>query len=321
MPPFKRIIFMGTPEFALPSLDALIKAGHEVAAVVTQPDRPVGRGKAVVPPPVKLGAEAAGLTVLQPLKLREDGFIQDLCQLRPDFIVVVAYGKLLPEAILEIPPFGCVNLHASLLPKYRGAAPINWAVINNEKETGVTTMLMDRGMDTGAVFLEEKTAIGKDETAEDLSKRLSLAGAGLLVRTVGLVAEGKIRARAQDEGGRSLAPMLKKEDGRIDWGRSAEEIHSLVRGVYPWPGAFTSLSNDGRILKIHRGRVGRQAGAVSSNASPGVVAEAGKDFIAIRCGKGESLYEILELQPENRRRMGVAEFLAGSRVAKGARFA
>ncbi len=320
-----KIIFMGTPWFAVPSLEALIKAGHEVAVVVTQPDKPKGRGKriaplarvaplaAVEPSPVKAAAGAAGIATLQPHKIKDAAFIDALKAIAPEAIVVVAYGKILPEAVLRIPPLGCINVHASLLPKYRGAAPVNWAVINGEKETGVTTMLMDRGMDTGAVFLEEKVAIGDEDTAEDLLEKLSSVGARLLIRTLALVSEGKIKARPQMESAATCAPVLKKEDGLIDWGKSGREIKNLIRGVQPWPGAYTRLRN--RPVKIYAGRA---APCPDAGAAPGTVIIASMGRIVVKCGQGA--FEITELQPENRRRMSAAGFLMGYQLKQGDRF-
>ncbi|MBI5345290.1 MAG: methionyl-tRNA formyltransferase, partial [Deltaproteobacteria bacterium] len=215
------IVFMGTPLFAVPSLEALVRAGYNVRAVVTQPDKPAGRGRLTQPSPIKTAALAHNIKVLEPVKIRDEGFIGELKAIGPEFIVAVAYGKILPASVLDIPGKGCVNVHASLLPEYRGAAPVNWAIINGEKETGVSTMLMDRGMDTGPVLLEERVDIGADDTAEDLSKKLSAAGARLIVKTLSGLREGSITPRPQDGVKATYAPILKKEDGRIDWGKSA----------------------------------------------------------------------------------------------------
>lgn len=308
-----RIVFMGTPRFAVPSLEALIEAGHGVAAVVTQPDKPQGRGMSSLPSPVKKAALAHGIPVLTPVKLRDDAFIGELEGLGADFFVVVAYGKILPQRVLDIPPKGCVNLHASLLPRYRGAAPINWAIVNGESETGVSTMLMDAGMDTGPVLLEKRVPIGKDETAEDLAVNLSTLGAALLVETVKLLSEDGLKPRAQDNSNATYAPVLKKEDGEIDWTRSAREIKDLMRGLYPWPGAYTRWN--GRTIKIHSGRA--VAGEAKSPA--GTVESVSKEGILVATGSG--LFEITELQPENKRRMPAGEFVRGYRIAEGDRFA
>lgn len=302
---------MGTPAFAVPSLKALIEAGHNVLAVVTQPDKPQGRGMASLPSPVKKTALEHNIQVFEPLKLRDESFIGTLKGLNPDFIAVVAYGKILPQAILDIPPKGCVNLHASLLPGYRGAAPINRAIINGEKETGVSTMLMDRGMDTGPVLLEERVAIGPEETADDLAKRLSATGAQLLAKTIALLAEGGIKPIPQDEKGATYAAILKKEDGRINWAKSAEEVKNLIRGVYPWPGAFTLWK--GKILKVHNGAV-----LPGSPGAPYGTIVSVKDGIGVACGSG--VFKITELQPENKKRMSSEDFIKGYRIAEGDRF-
>lgn len=318
------IIFMGTPIFAVPSLNALIEAGHDVVAVVTQPDRAGGRGMGVRCSPVKEAAFAHDIEVLQPQKIRDKWFIEKLKALRPEVIVVVAYGKILPEQILSIPPLGCINVHASLLPKYRGAAPINHAIISGDGKTGVSTMQMDTGMDTGPVFFTEEVNIEYDDTAEDLAKKLSIAGAALLVKTLEFVAEGKAAPKAQDGALATYAPSLKKEDGRIDWHKGAEEVRNLVRGVYPWPGAHTLWK--GRPLKIHAGRVyGVLPGTVSPQVMPegaesipsGTVVFIASDSIGVKCGEG--VFEITELQPENKKRLTAGDFQKGYRMAKGER--
>lgn len=305
-----RIVFMGTPAFAAPSLEALIKAGHEVIAAVTQPDKPAGRGQVSQSCPVKQLAIKNNIPVLQPARVREEGFIEHLSALKPDLIAVVAYGKILPATILSIPPKGCINLHASLLPKYRGAAPINWAIINGEKETGTCSMLMDEGMDTGPVYFCEKTPIDPNETAEDLAKRLSLLGAGLLARTIGLIIEGGIKPVPQEHEKATNAPILKKEHGRIDWNSGAQKIADHVRGFYPWPGAFTSWKG---LLKVHSGRAIEED---TQEADPGTIIDA-KDTIKVACAQG--VYEITELQPENKKRMSAADFVKGYRMQKGDR--
>ena len=305
-----RIVFMGTPAFAAPSLEALIKADHDIVAAVTQPDKPSGRGQISQSCPVKELAVKNGIPVLQPAKIREEGFIENLRSLKPDFIAVVAYGKILPPAILSIPPKGCINLHASLLPGYRGAAPINWAIINGEKETGACSMLMDEGMDTGPVYFCEKTPIEPEETAEDLTKRLSILGAGLLVRTIGLILEGGVKPAPQEHEKATYAPILKKENGRINWTTDARKIADHVRGFYPWPGAFTSWKG---LLKVHRGRAIEED---TQGAPPGTIMEA-KDTVKVACGAG--VYEITELQPENKKRLKTADFVKGYRIQKGDR--
>ncbi|WKZ32459.1 MAG: methionyl-tRNA formyltransferase [Thermodesulfobacteriota bacterium] len=310
--PAAKIIFMGTPLFAVPSLRALIAAGHHVLAVVTQPDKPRGRGLSPLPSPVKVLALENGIPVIEPLKLRDESFVERLRSLGPDLIAVVAYGKILPPAILSLPPKGCVNLHASLLPKYRGAAPINRAIMNGEKETGVCTMLMDEGMDTGDTLICERVPIGEDDTAEDLARTLSEKGAAALLNTVDLMVKDAVKPVPQDDSLATYAPVLKKEDGRVDWTRSGIEVKNQVRGLYPWPGAFTCRK--GSLLKIHRGMAKESAAPAGE---PGAVLEAGKDGILVACGKGAFL--ITELQPENKKRMSAAEFVAGYRIAQGER--
>lgn len=316
-----RIVFMGTPSFAVPTLEALIKAGHEVVAAVTQPDKPKGRGLEKGACPVKAIALKNDIEVLEPVRLKEGAFIDKLKALSPEVVVVVAYGRILPESVLNIPPKGCINVHASLLPKYRGAGPINWAIINGESETGVSIMLMDKGMDTGPVFVVEKTPIEDNDTAESLSKRLSVMGAGLLARTIGAIAGGRVKPVQQDDGIASYAPLLKKEDGHIDWRRSSREVHNLVRGVYPWPGAYTHLK--GMMLKVHSGReagegVAGVGGVRGEAGEPGSIIGIERGVITVKCSQGA--YEVIEVQPENKKRMMAAEFVRGYRVKAGERF-
>lgn len=310
-----RIVFMGTPLFAVPSLAALVDAGHNVVAAVTQPDKPRGRGLDTVSSPIKELATSKGIPVLEPARLRDESFLKQIQDLAPEVIVVVAYGKILPKSILSLPPKGCVNLHASLLPKYRGAAPINWAIINGEKETGNCTMLMDEGMDTGAVLMCERVPIGDDDTAEDLFKTLSVKGALLLRTTIDRLIEGAITPVPQDHSKATYAPMLKKEDGRIDWGKSAAEIKNHLRGFYPWPGSFTAWAKG--TLKVHSGSVAGTEPA--PDATPGTIIGFTKDGILVACGKG--IFEITELQPENRKRLSAADFIKGYRPKEGERFA
>ncbi len=307
-----RVVFMGTPEFAVPSLKALVEAGYDVAAVVTQPEKPKGRGRKVSPSPVKEFASACGLKVLEPASIRDEAFVKGLSELAPDFIVVVAYGKILPPSVLKIPRYGCINVHASLLPKYRGAAPINWAVIRGEKETGVTTMLMDEGMDTGPVLLSERVSIAEDDTSESLSKRLADLGAALLVKTLRGLTEGSIKPKPQNNELASYAPLLKKEDGRIDFSKTASEVANLVRGTRPWPCAYTFWR--GRLLKIHAGRALKEADE-KNGCRPGTVVEVSDDSIKVKCAKG--LFAVTELQLEGRRRMKAGEFLRGNTVEEG----
>jgi methionyl-tRNA formyltransferase len=302
-----RVIFMGTPEFACPSLQKLIERGEEILAVVTQPDRPKGRGQQLAPPPVKALAEELGITVLQPVKVRATEFIEVARGLSPDLIVVVAFGQILPKALLDIPRYGCINVHASLLPRYRGAAPINWCIINGEAETGVTTMQMDVGLDTGAMLVRKATPIDPDEDSSSLHDRLAIIGAEALAETLGLLSGGKLVPREQDDALSCYAPMLKKEDGMIDWGRTAQTVKNLVRGMTPWPGAFTFLG--ATTLKICRVSVAHGSGA------PGMVLQSGKKGLEVACAGGSVIIE--ELQLEGRKRLKAADFLAGYKIEPG----
>jgi methionyl-tRNA formyltransferase len=302
-----RVVFMGTPDFARPTLQRLIDRGEEILAVVTQPDRPKGRGQKFLPPPVKELAEHHGLPVLQPLKVRAPEFIDIMREMKPDLIVVVAFGQILPKALLEIPKYGCINVHASLLPRYRGAAPINYCIINGETETGVTTMLMDVGLDTGDMLVKKVAAIDPEEDTQSLHDRLSVLGADSLDETLDLLCTGSLSPEKQDDSLSCYAPMLKKENGLIDWGRDPQVIKNLVRGMTPWPGAFTYL--DEKFLKIYRLRTGDGTG------SPGTVLAVGKDGIEVACGGGSVILE--EVQLEGKKRLPVREFLAGCRIDPG----
>ncbi|MEK6682860.1 MAG: methionyl-tRNA formyltransferase [Nitrospirota bacterium] len=303
-----KIIFMGTPEFAAPSLDALLNSKHNVAAIVTQPDKPAGREKRLTPPPVKVRALKAGLTVLQPERIKDEGFLNALSELNPDIIVVAAYGKILPAKILHLPKYGCINVHASLLPKYRGAAPINWAIINGENEAGITIMQMDEGLDTGDILLQEGIPIAKDDTTGTLSVRLSQLGAKLLIKALEAIDVGRIKAIPQDNSKASFAPILKKGTGRIDWTREAEDIYNMVRGMDPWPGAFTYYK--GEMWRVWKTAVGN-----NRNGTPGTVINVDGGKIDIACGKG--VISITEMQPANKRRMAVSDFLRGNKIETG----
>jgi methionyl-tRNA formyltransferase len=306
-----RVIFMGTPEFACPTLQKLLDRGDEVIAVVTQPDRPKGRGQKTVPTPVKELAEKNGIPVLQPLKVRAPEFIETLKRMNPDLIVVVAFGRILPKALLDIPKFGCINVHASLLPRYRGAAPLNWCIINGETETGVTTMLMDEGLDTGAMLLKKTTLIDPEEDTSSLHDRLSVLGAETLSETLDLLAAGKLIPEKQDDSLSCYAPILKKEHGLIDWNSTARAIRNMVRGMSPWPGAFTRL--DGKLIKIYKVRSDNtKCGDVDT---PGTVLKADRDGIEVACGGGSVIID--ELQLEGRKRLPAGEFLAGYKIAPG----
>ncbi|MBT0665354.1 methionyl-tRNA formyltransferase [Geobacter pelophilus] len=302
-----RIIFMGTPEFACPTLQALIDRGENLVAVVTQPDRPKGRGQQMQAPPVKELAQKHGIPVMQPIKVRVPEAVEEIRAYAPDLIVVVAFGQILPKALLDIPKYGCINVHASLLPKYRGAAPLNWCIINGETETGVTTMLMDVGLDTGDMLLKKTTPIDPDEDARSLHDRLSAIGAESLAETLDLLVAGRLVPEKQDDTLTCYAPMLKKELGCIDWNDAPLKIKNLVRGVTPWPGAYTYL--DGKLLKVFRVRTADGSGA------PGSVLRADKSGIEIACSGGSIFVD--ELQLEGKKRLPAAEFLAGCKLVDG----
>ena len=302
-----RIIFMGTPQFAVPTLQMLLDRGEEVVAVVTQPDRPKGRGQQTQPPPVKELAVQHGIPVIQPLKVRVPEVIEEIRSYAPDLIVVIAFGQILPKALLDIPRHGCINVHASLLPRYRGAAPLNWCIINGERETGITTMMMDVGLDTGDMLLKRAIPIDPDEDASSLHDRLSLLGAETMAATLDLLARGELVPEKQDDSLSCYAPMLKKELGEIDWQQEPRTIKNLVRGVTPWPGAYTRL--DGKTLKIFRTRTADGSG------TPGTVLQAGKNGLEVACTGGSLVIE--ELQLEGKKRMTASDFLAGYKIAVG----
>ena len=306
-----RIAFLGTPEFAVPSLERLVEAGFDVAAVVTQPDKPKGRGKKLAPPPVKEAALRFGLPVHQPPKIKNQEAIDFFRGLGAEAMAVVAYGKIIPQAIIDIPEFGLINVHSSLLPKYRGAAPMQWAVAEGETRTGVTTMLIDAGLDSGDILLAAETGIDPEENAVELSERLSLMGADLLVQTLRGVKEGAVRPKPQDHERATFAPMLKKETGRIDWTWSAAKIHNRVRGFQPWPGAFTAFR--GKSLHIWRSRVAVSAVGLAA----GEIQTRGREVVA-GCGEGTAL-EFVEVQLEGRKRIPAAAFANGQRLSGGER--
>ena len=303
-----RVVFMGTPAFAVPSLAALDNSDHEVVGVVTQPDRPKGRGLAVVPCPVKELALAKGLPVSQPEKIKSPEFLRQLSDWKPDVIAVTAFGRFLPQAILDLPPMGCVNVHGSLLPAYRGAAPIQWALIHGDAETGITTMLMDEGMDTGAVLLQQPVPIEPEDTALELGTRLAQVGGALLVETLTRLAEQSLVPRAQDHSRATVAPLLKKEDGVIDWTQPATEIANRIRGLSPWPGSYT-FHHDHRLI-IRKGRVNAQSDPGGSDGQqPGTILAVGPKSFWVQTGAGR--IEVLEVQPANKKRMSVEQFLQG----------
>jgi methionyl-tRNA formyltransferase len=303
-----RIVFFGTPLFAVPALEAISGSGEEVAAVVTRPDKRRGRDRLPSPTPIKEVAAEKGIEVLQPKSIKDPDFFDRLSAMKPEIIVVVAYGKILPAQILELPSHGCVNVHASLLPKYRGAAPIQWAIINGEKKTGITTMLMDKGLDTGDVLLQEETDIYDEDNAGTLGRRLADVGASLLIETIEKIKDGSVRPVPQ-EGPPSYAPPLRKEDGRINWSDDAIDIFNLVRGLYPWPCAYCYLNKER--IKIIKTK------ALDGSGMAGRIEKAGDELVV---GTEKGLLSILELQPQGKRLMTAREFLAGRRLREGVFF-
>ena len=303
-----RTVFMGTPDFALQTLQGLIDAGCKMVGVYTQPDRPKGRGKQLAAPPVKELAQKYDIPVYQPLKLRQPEAVAELEALAPDLIVVVAYGQILPKSVLEIPAHGCINVHASLLPKYRGAAPINKAIIDGETETGITTMYMDVGLDTGDMLVKKTLSIGPEETAGELHDRLASLGRETMEETLRQLCAGTLQREVQDDEQSTYASMMKKEDGRIDWNRSAQEIHNHVRGLDPWPGAYTTLN--GELLKLAKTSPESAAGL------PGSVIAADKSGVCVACGSGS--LRIQQLQLAGRKRLAAADFLRGCPLEAGA---
>lgn len=303
-----KIVFMGTPEFAVASLKACTELG-DVVAVVCQPDKPKGRGQEVSMPPTKEWALARNLPVIQPVKIRGTSFAQDLAALQPTVAVVTAYGKILPEEVLRVPTFGCVNVHASLLPRFRGAAPIQWAVAEGDAETGVTLMQMDAGMDTGPMLAQARLAISPSDTGASLHDKLSTLGYEVLLKYLPDYLEGKLAATLQPAEGVVMAPMLKKEDGRLNFEKSAVELERRVRAFTPWPGTFTTLA--GHMLKVKAAQVGNKQGA------PGEVVSATPEGLEVACREGSLL--LTALQPEGKRIMTAAEFLAGRKILPGSR--
>ena len=296
-----KIIFMGTPDFAAASLEALIDSRHEIQAVVTQPDKPKGRKGELTPSPVKVVAEEKGIKVYQPLKVRDEEFVETLRAYNPDVIVVVAFGQIIPLSILQMPKFGCVNIHGSLLPKYRGAAPIQWAVLDGEKETGITTILMDEGIDTGDILLKKTIKIDTDETSGSLFDKLMALGAETILETLDELEKGSLTPIKQGESLTAYAKMLTKAMGLIDFTRPAKELDCFVRGMNPWPSAYTLLS--GKTLKLWKVR------AVEGSGKAGSVIDIGKESFTIACGEGA--IEVLEVQLEGKKRMSAGDFLKG----------
>ena len=303
------IIFMGTPQFAVPALKALHKNDQGIALVVTQPDRPKGRGRKLTPSPVKETAINLGYSVIQPSSVRTAEFSNCIEKHTPDFIVVVAFGHIIPKNILTIPEIATINIHASLLPKYRGPAPIHWAIINEEKETGVTTMLMDEGLDTGDILLSSELEITPDDTSDTLHDRLADLGADLLIKTLNAFETGDINPISQDHSQATYAPMLKKNDGRMNWKRPANALEAFIRGMTPWPGAFTF--HEKKRLKIFKAKTI----VMDTEASPGTVIKGFPDEVWISTGKG--VLSIMELQSESGKRLLIKDFLRGYKLPPG----
>ncbi len=302
------IIFMGTPDFAVPTLKALIDSQHSVVAVFSQPDKAVGRKQIITPPPVKTVALENNIPVFQPATLRDEAITKQIKEIAPDVIVVVAYGKILPEEILNIPKYGCVNGHASLLPRHRGASPIQWSIVCGDSKTGITTMLMEKGLDTGDMLKKCETEIGENETGEELHDRLSLMGASLMLDTLKAIEEGSFTPIKQDEVLSTYAPIISREMGYIDFTKSAAEVHNLIRGFYSWPAAYFML--DGKRVKVLSSRK-----AYKTEAPAGTVIKSDNELV-IACGDGGSI-KLLEIQPEGSKRMPTADYLKGHSIEKG----
>lgn len=309
-----RTIFCGTPAFAVPSLQRLIEEpDFEIAGVVTQPDRPRGRGNRVHSSPVKDTAVAAGIPVYQPAKIKSDEGCAYFKRFAPDAVVIIAYGQIISQRLIDIPRLGWINLHASLLPKYRGAAPINWAVVNGETRTGLTSMRIDAGLDTGPILLKFETEIGADETAPELTARLAKEGAPLIIETLRKLDRGEIAPTPQDNSRASLAPPLKKEDGRIDWSSDAQRIYNRIRGLQPWPGAFTTFR--GKNCQIW----GKPLKPVAAGGMPGIILPTQEDGLLVICG-GATVLRVEHVQLEGRGRVTDREFMNGARISPGERF-
>ena len=308
-----RIVFLGTPAFAVPTLDALLGSRHRVVAVLTRPDRPRGRGQRMFDAPVKARAAAAGIPVLQPDRLRDPVVVESLAALRADLGVVAAYGAMLPESVIGAPRLGTINVHASLLPRYRGAAPVHRAIIAGERETGVTIMRIVKRLDAGPMLASVTRSIGREETSVDVERDLAHLGAALLVEIADGLAEGSVAETPQDEDAATYAPRLTKDDGAIDWSWPAARIHDLIRGLHPWPHAFSFL--DGRRFILIASAAD---GLTASSDAPGTIVESEGDRLVVATGNGA--LRLLQIQPEGKRSMSVRDFLAGHRTARGARF-
>lgn len=305
-----RILFMGTPDFAVPSLEALYNKGYDICGLVTQPDKPKGRGKKLVAPPVKVAGQNMNIKIYQPDKIKNADFINIIKTINPDMIVVVAFGQILSKDILDIPHLGCINVHASLLPKLRGAAPINWSIINGDKKTGITTMYMDEGLDTGDMIIQEEISISEEETAKTLHDRLATLGAETLIKTVELIINGKAKRIKQNDAYATYAPILTKGTGKIDWSMDAVAIKNLIRGTYPWPGAYSYY--DGSMFKIYDVDI---IGEKVYSLDWGKIQEVSKDYFTVKCGKG--CLRVKEIQFQNQKRMSVEAYLRGHSIAEG----
>lgn len=308
-----RIIFMGTPDFSVGTLEALVEAGHDVCLAVTQPDKPKGRGKEMQPTPVKAAAQRRGIPVYQPKRIRDPECVEELKKYNADVMVVIAFGQILPKTILELTPYGCINVHASLLPKYRGAAPIQWAVIEGEKVTGVTTMQMDEGLDTGDMIMKTEVPVDENETGETLHDKLAAAGAALCVRTLEAVENGTAVFEKQGESPTAYARMLDKKLGDIDWSQPAVRIERLVRGLNSWPSAYTHWN--GKVVKIWRAKA---EGEGAGEKTPGTVVSVGKNDFAVQTGSG--ILRVYELQIPGKKRMETGAFLRGYALEEGTVF-
>ncbi|CEN84888.1 methionyl-tRNA formyltransferase [[Clostridium] sordellii] len=304
-----KIVFMGTPEFAVPCLQKIIDEGHEVLAVVTQPDKPKGRGKKLAMPPVKELALKYDIDVYQPVKAREESFVEKLKEINPELIVVVAFGQILPKSILDIPKFGCVNVHASLLPKYRGAAPLNWVIINGEEKTGVTTMYMDVGLDTGDMILKSEIPLDDEITAGELHDKMMVQGAEVLKDTIDLISKGEAPREKQNDEETCYSPIMDKSLGNIDWSKSATDIHNLIRGVNPWPSAYTTY--DKQTMKIWKTKVLDKL----SEKTPGTILSVDKNGIEV--STGDKVLQISEIQMSGKKRMIVSEYIKGNDISTG----
>ena len=302
------IVFMGTPDFAVPALEALYKSKHNIAGVFSQPDKPVGRKQVLTPPPVKAFAVQNGLSVYQPNSLKNDYSYELIKKLNPDIIIVAAYGKILPKNILDFPEYGCVNIHASLLPKYRGAAPIQWAVINGDKKTGITIMKMAEGLDTGDMILVDKTEIGENETSAELFDRLAEQGAVFLLKALDMLENGSVEFTSQDDALSTYAVKITKVLSPIDWSKSASEVHNLVRGLQTWPCASTII--DGKEFKIHKTVLSLKTGN-----KPGEIVD-NKGVLTVCCGDG-CCVDVLEIQPQGKKKMDIKSFFAGNKLELG----